>query len=284
MSAIVDAWEARGRPFTAAGVQSRVWEEGEGEPVVCVHGVPASAFIYRKLLPELAARGLQGVTFDLPGLGLAERPRAFDYTWSGLAGWVLAALEALEIERFHLVVHDIAGPIGFDAARQVPSQVRSLTALNTLVRVAAFTRPWTMEPFARRGIGEVYLRTLVRPAFVGLMRLQGVSRRVPAREVAAYLELLRREDGGRAFLQIMRGFERTQDFERRILTALRERPYPAQVLWGDGDPALRADRHGEDVRAALGLDHLERLPGKHFVMEDCAPQIAEAISSLARAG
>jgi haloalkane dehalogenase len=57
--------------------------DGQGETVICVHGVPTSRFLYRKLLPELASRGLEGVTLDLPGLGLAGRPADFNYTWSG---------------------------------------------------------------------------------------------------------------------------------------------------------------------------------------------------------
>jgi pimeloyl-ACP methyl ester carboxylesterase len=61
-----------------------VREQGSGEPVLCVHGLPASAFLYRKVLAELAKLGLRGVAFELPGLGLADRPAGFDYTWSGL--------------------------------------------------------------------------------------------------------------------------------------------------------------------------------------------------------
>ena len=68
-----------------------------------------------------------------------------------------------------------------------------------------------MEPFARRGVGELYLRALSKPAFRALMRLQGVADRsaVTGAELDAYVDLLKREDGGRAFLKIMRGFERT---------------------------------------------------------------------------
>jgi len=49
---------------------------GGGEPVVLIHGVPTSSLLWRKVLPELAARGRRGVAFDLPGLGLADRSRA----------------------------------------------------------------------------------------------------------------------------------------------------------------------------------------------------------------
>jgi len=70
--------------FTAAGMTGFVREAGDGETVLCMHGVPTSSFLYRKVLDGLAARGLRGVAFDLPGLGLADRPESFDYTWTVL--------------------------------------------------------------------------------------------------------------------------------------------------------------------------------------------------------
>ena len=96
-----------------------------------MHGVPTSSFLYRKVLDELAARDLRGVAFDLPGLGLADRPESFDYTWTGLGGYCAAAIGALELEHFHLVVHDLGGPVGFELAAAMPDRVKSLTLLNT---------------------------------------------------------------------------------------------------------------------------------------------------------
>jgi haloalkane dehalogenase len=85
-SDVVAAHRAAGREFEAARVQSFVREQGHGETVLCMHGVPASCFLYRKLIAELAGRGLRGVAFDLPGLGLAARPDRFDYSWTGSGG------------------------------------------------------------------------------------------------------------------------------------------------------------------------------------------------------
>jgi pimeloyl-ACP methyl ester carboxylesterase len=107
---VVERHRAAGREFTAGGVRSFVREAGAGEPVVCLHGVPASCFLYRKVIDELAARGLRGIAFDLPGLGFAERSEGFDYTWTGLGRFCRAAVDALELDRFHLVVHDVGGP------------------------------------------------------------------------------------------------------------------------------------------------------------------------------
>lgn len=125
-------------------------EQGSGEAVLCIHGVPTSSFLYRKVLVELAKRGLRGIAFDLPGLGLAARPEAFDYTWSGLGRFCVSAVDALELERFHLVLHDIGGPVGFELAAAEPQRIRSLTILNTIIDVDRFRRPWVMRPFAVR--------------------------------------------------------------------------------------------------------------------------------------
>ena len=117
---IVNDWMNRGEPLQVPNANTRIWRAGGGEPVVCLHGVPASGFLYRKVLPALAAKGLQGITFDFPGLGLSDSPTDFDYSWSGLAKWTVDALDAANIDKFNLVVHDIGGPVGFDVIRRIP--------------------------------------------------------------------------------------------------------------------------------------------------------------------
>ena len=277
---------AAGRDFQAAGVRSFVREEGEGEPVVCLHGVPASCFLYRKVIRELANRGVRGLAFDLPGLGLAERPPDFDYSWSGLGRFCVAAVDALGLERFDLVVHDIGGPVGFELAAAMPERIVSLTLLNTVVEVDRFRRPWSMEPFAIRGLGELSLALLARPAFRRLMRMQGIANQqaVADEELDAYFDLLKRDDGGRAFLRIMRGFERTPEKRRLYESVLRDVPYPIQVVWGELEPALKQSVHGEQARLAAGLDSIHALPARHFLQEDQAPAVAGHIAALAGRG
>jgi pimeloyl-ACP methyl ester carboxylesterase len=282
-SRVVRAHAESGRRFDVGGLSSFVREAGEGEPVVCLHGVPASCFLYRKVLRELASRGLRGVAFDLPGLGLADRPETYDYTWSGLGRFCAQAVDALDLERFHLVVHDIGGPVGFELATAMPERIRSLTILNTLIEVDTFRRPWSMQPFAVRGVGTLWLRSLTKPAFRWIMYLQGIEDRAatPPEEIDAYLELLKRGDGGRAFLKIMRGFELTPAKRDLYEGAARDVPYPVQVIWGAKDPALKLSRHGEQARRITGVAKLHLLPAKHFLQEDQAPAIAQLIGEQA---
>src|ERR1700738_4118505 len=112
-----------------------------------------------------------------------------------------------------------------------------------------------MEPCARRGIGELWLKSMTGPAFRGLMYLQGIGdrRATPGAELDAYVELLKREDGGRAFPRIIRGFERTAAKQRLYVAALRSAPYPMRVLWGRDDPALKLSLQGEQARRVTGV-------------------------------
>jgi pimeloyl-ACP methyl ester carboxylesterase len=276
---LIDIHSAAGRRFEAGGVRSFVRDQGRGPTVLLLHGVPASSFLYRKVIPRLADQGMSAVALDFPGLGLADRPRDFDYSWSGLARWLGEAIDALGLDRVHLVVHDIAGPIGCEWAIENPDRVLSLTALNTDLSPATFKRPWTMQPFAIRGLGELWLRATPSLVFKTLFRLQGLGDRsaMSSAEIYAYRELLLRLDHGRAFLRIMRGFELTEERDRLLADGLAARPYPARVIWGEQDPALGLD-HLARVQRVLGVDDPVLLPAKHFLQEDQAGPLAYAIA------
>jgi haloalkane dehalogenase len=281
---VLDVHRASGRRFEAGGVASFVREQGSerSSPVVLLHGVPTSSFLYRKVLPGLADQGLRGIAFDYPGLGLADRPDEFDYTWSGLARWTGDAIDALGVSRCHLVVHDIGGPIGCEWAVRNPDRVLSLTVLNTMLDPATFHRPWSMHPFSVPVLGRLWLWSLRPWLFERLFYMQGIGNRasVSRHEVRAYYELLRGPDGGRAFLRIMRGFELTGEKRRLLWAGLGERSYPVRVVWGRDDRALGLDQL-RIAQRVLKVDDPILLPAKHFLQEDQAPAIANAIADLA---
>jgi haloalkane dehalogenase len=280
----IEQHRSAGREFEAGGVRSFVREQGEGEPVVLMHGIPVSSFLYRKVLPLLEERGLRGVAFDLPGLGLAQKPDGFDYTWTGLGRWTGDAIDALGIDRCHLVLHDIGGPIGLEWALRNQDRVASLTVLDTLIDVAHFRRVWTMGLAAPPVIGPLWVATTRPPAARWLFYLQGIGDRsaTPAHEVDAHLALLHRDGGGRSFRRIVRGFELTDEKEHLYMEGLRAVEWPASILWADRDPAL-----GEDRRRAfenvLGID-AEVISAKHFLQEDRAPAVADTVASVAGSG
>jgi haloalkane dehalogenase len=55
-------------------------------------------------------------------------------------------------------------------------------------------------------------------------------------------------------------------------------------VWGADDPILSLRKHGWNARAAAGLSSIIAIPGKHFLQEDMAPEIASAVAELATRG
>src|SRR5258708_34027300 len=90
---LIEEWRRQGHLLEVDGANTVLWRIGRGETVVCVHGGPTSGFLYRKLLPELARRGVEGVTLYFPGLGLAGRAAGFASDWAGLRTWEFKSID-----------------------------------------------------------------------------------------------------------------------------------------------------------------------------------------------
>jgi len=269
---------AAGESLTADGVGSFVRADGDGPPVVLMHGLPASSFLYRKVVGELAAHGLRAIAFDLPGLGFADRPVAFDYSVKGLGAFASAAVDALGLDRFHLVVHDFGGPVGFELAALAPARIQSLTILNTI-----------LEPTGPPFPGELLARLIDRAS--GPMASPAVWRQMmyrvcvadrsacPPPELDAYRRLALGPDDGRGYLAIMRRLREGHDAARyRAVIDARATAYPVQVVWGGLDPMLSLRRAGWRLLEATHLPSMHLLPAKHFLQEDHAPQVAALIA------
>ncbi len=281
---VLAAHRAAGRFFAARGIGSFVLAEGDGEPVVLMHGLPASSFLYRKVIPALAARGYRALSFDLPGLGLADRPADFDYRISGLGSFAAEATKALGLERFHLGVHDAGGPVGFELALLRPQAVRSLTILNTMLELPALPFP-----------GELYARIATRVG--GAMTAPGTWRRMlygvgvadrsslSMPEILAWRDLALGSNEGATYLEIMRHVREGHESGRYAsVVDAKAVDYPVRIVWGGLDPMLSLRRFGWRVLAASRLPSMTVLPAKHFLQEDCAPELAALIAENAASG
>ncbi len=267
-----------GRFFDVGGLRSFVRSEGTGEPVVMMHGLPASSYLYRKVLPEVAGRGLRGISFDLPGLGLAERPQDFDYTIAGMGAFAAQAVDALWLDRFHLVVHDAGGPVGFELAQRCGDRIQSLTILNTVLGIGRV--PFPGEAYARLA-SRMRGPMRSRAAWRHLMYSVGIANRTATSEaeVDVYRVLLLEPDAGAGYLRIMGqlGSQRGKLDYSHVIDS-RRTPYPVALAWGGMDPILSLRRMGWRALAATHLPSMTVLPGKHFLQEDNAPEVAAIIA------
>lgn len=111
-------------------------QQGSGTPVVLVHGFPETSYEWRKQIPALAEAGYAVFAPDTRGFGQTEKPcnRVSRHL---LAADIVNFMDALGIERAHVVGHDWGGIIAFKVAIDWPDRVERLALLDTLCTVWA---------------------------------------------------------------------------------------------------------------------------------------------------
>lgn len=101
--------------------------EGQGAPVVLLHGWPQSSHVWHKVISTLAAHH-RVVLIDLPGLGESQSYDIFDTGF--VADTVADAIETLGISDYHLVGHDIGAWVSTSLAMRHESRLKSLTVVD----------------------------------------------------------------------------------------------------------------------------------------------------------
>lgn len=161
---------------------------GEGEPVVLVHGLSGSARWWDMTVPALAAR-YRVYLVDLPGFGSMRRAKG-GFVLSEAAGWLSSWMEAVGLERVHLVGHSMGGYISVVLAARRPD------LLDRLVLVAPAGVPTGRSmfgyllPLLRVGLymAPGFLSVLLRDALrTGPLTLLGAAREILAEDVRKYL-------------------------------------------------------------------------------------------------
>lgn len=98
--------------------------EGEGKPVLFIHGNPTSSYLWRNIIPYAAKHG-RAIALDLIGMGKSDKPD-IPYRFADHAPFVDGFIEVLGLHDVTLVIHDWGSALGFHYARRHPDNVRGI--------------------------------------------------------------------------------------------------------------------------------------------------------------
>lgn len=215
-------------------------DEGQGRPILFVHGTPTWSFEYRHLIKALSG-GRRTIAPDHFGFGLSDRPSGFPYTPDAHAAALAEFVSALDLRDITLVVHDFGGPIGLPLSLDDARRVSEVVIINTWM--------WSFEDDAdmRRKAsvaGSVVGRFLYAYANFSLRVLApsayGDRRALTPAIHRQYLEVFRDRE---ARVTVLHALARAllgssafyADLERR---APRLAELPVLILWGMKDSAF----------------------------------------------
>jgi 2-hydroxymuconate-semialdehyde hydrolase len=246
-----------------------------GEPVILLHGIPASAELWRAGLVKLGEAGFRAHAPDLPGYGQTRLPAAGDRSLQGAAELIAAWIGQAEMPPVWLVGHDLGGGVAQILAVQHPELIRRLTLSH-----AAVEDLWPVSSVSiSRFLARVGLFQLL--AASGLLSIDPYTAR-ELRKTLVNPEILDRDDtrrrvfydtkfsdpqGRREFAAHLAALDNAQTVA--VASRLSSVPAPALLLWGRQDPFQPWETTGKRLQQLLPRAQVELLDqAGHFAMLD----------------
>jgi haloalkane dehalogenase len=259
-----------------AGARVHYVDEGNGPPLLLLHGNPTWSFLYRELIGALRDR-YRCIALDYPGFGLSVAPPAYGFTPREHAGVVEQLLLLLELGDVTMMVQDWGGPIGFAVATRRPERFAAFVVGNTWAWPKS--DPGT-QLFSRLMGGPIGGHLILRRNFfVERVIPGGVRRRaLPEAVMDAYRGPFPTPSSRRPVLVFPREILASRPFLAEIergLPALEDRR--ALLVWPTKDVAFR-DRERRRWEAVFPNHRTVLLEGAgHYIQEDAPDEIIAAI-------
>lgn len=245
-------------------------DQGQGSPIVFVHGTPSWSFLYRHQIAALS-QSHRCVAPDHLGFGLSEKPRGWSYGPSDHAANLRIFIERLGLHDITLVVHDFGGPIGLSYALERPENVRQIVLMNTFLWPFAPRSPITRAMMKTMGgpLGRILYEQGAFSLNVMLPQSFGDKRKLTPQIRQQYAEPFPTAKSryptwvlARAVLGEADWFQSLWDKREAIADI------PALILWGMKDFAFTPD----DLRRWQGVFHeaetVTFADTGHFVAEE----------------
>ncbi|MFY9587995.1 MAG: haloalkane dehalogenase, partial [Actinomycetota bacterium] len=257
----------------------------DADAVLLMHGEPSWSYLYRAMIPVIAGAGLRAIAPDLIGFGRSDKPaERSDYTYARHVEWVRALVEALDLRDATLVGQDWGGLIGLRVVAENTGRFARVVAANTGLPTGdqklgdAFQawRKYSQEapefPIGKIVSGGCTTKPLDQAVIDAYdAPFPDDSYKAGARQFPVLVPASPDDPAAEANRAAWETFSR---WEKPFLTA-----------FSDDDPITRgADGPmRERIPGARAVEHVTIHDAGHFLQEDKAVELAEAIVKFALA-
>jgi len=280
---------ARLQYFGRPGLSLAYVDEGprDGKPIVLLHGMPTSSWLYRNIIPLLAQQGLRVIAPDMLGFGASDKPADLSQYAFGLqAERLVALMQSLGSARWTQVVHDLGGPWTWELADKHPGVLNGLVIMNTTAYRDGFAPPAMMR-MAGGPMGR-FMAFMMRNRVTGPLQIKGLLRQFTAypdkisQDVVQGYWVSMAEGSTHAFLAFARAFPWWFAQFDRYGAALRRLNIPAATIWGKHDTVLDVNKlpghFARDLQIPASQQHT--VDAGHFLQEDQPAEVASLLGQF----
>jgi pimeloyl-ACP methyl ester carboxylesterase len=253
----------------ANGLQFHVRDEGSGTPVILLHGFPDTGDLWRNQVPALVKNGFRTIVPDMRGRGQSGKPESVsDYRLSAIVRDVTGILDALGIQRAHVVGHDWGAGVAWLVAALAPERVDRLVVISVGApgtgakpTLEEFQKGWYRLLFLFEGTAEELIQR--DDWYLFRLFLGG------AKDTNTYIKTLS-EPGAltpglnwyRANLPVQAVLGRTGGPQLPMIKA------DTLGIWSTGDLYLTEEAMTRSAQRVEGRWRYERLEGSHWIPLD----------------
>ena len=256
------------------GLRMAYVEHGSGDPILMLHGEPTWGFLYRRMIPPLAAVG-RVVVPDQIGFGRSDKPNLVNaYSYRSFTRWMRRFIETLDLTKITLICHDWGGLIGLRVLSRMPERFSRVVAMNTAIP----TGEGMSEAF---NFWRVFSQQSVEFDLAALMQ-QATTRTLTDEEAAAYAAPLPSKAYQTAALLFPRLVPTRPNhsgaYDNRVaVETLKTLDLPVYLIFGKEEQVTRSQepllrKIFRNVEPPLSIANAQ-----HFIQEDAGEEVAEHI-------
>lgn len=247
-------------------------DEGEGFPVVLMHGIPTWSFLWRDVIPLLSS-GRRVIAPDFLGHGFSDRRDRFDRSLTAQVEMIVALLDHLGLDQVDLVGHDTGGGVALILGINHKDRVRGLVLSNIVCYDS-----WPIDDMLALGNPSLrsaplaQVRAMVADGLAdGVQRSERLTDEFQEGILAPYSD----EEGKLSLIRNAVSLNTNHTME--LVDRHSEITAPTLLLWGAEDPwqtIADAERLESEIPNAV----LEPVPGaSHWLQQDAPAEVARSI-------
>ena len=260
-------------------------DEGEGDPILLLHGNPTSSYLWRNIIPHLKPLG-RTIALDLIGMGKSDKPD-IEYRFVDHAKYVEGFINALKLKNIHLVIHDWGSGLGFDYAMRNPENIKSIAFMEAVTKTFTWKDMNVMQRFIfkrfrhpKKGPKMIMDNNFFIKRFMPMAIVRKLNKVEKAQYDSPYQTARDRKPIWMWPNEIpIEGFpEDTHKIITEFSEKLKTSPIPKLLLWAEPGMIVKGEKSAKEIKNSLANTEMVCVgKGKHYIQEDQPDAIGKAL-------